>query len=65
MLGPLAPLWLGTVLRAVHMSAPSLWVRVALAVLEALVMEEEPGRGSECLLNQHFFDSVHGSGVEG
>ncbi len=51
----------------VHMSAPALWVWVALAVCEALVMEEEPGRGSECLLNQHFFDSValESSGVEG
>ncbi len=54
MLGPLAPLWLGTVLRAVHMSAPALWVWVGLAVLEALVMEEEPGRGSECLLKSAF-----------
>ncbi len=68
-LGPLAPLCLGicTALRAVHMSAPALWVWMALAVCEALVMEEEPGRGSECLLNQHFFDSValENSGVEG
>ncbi len=31
MLGPLAPLWLGTVLRALHMSAPALWVWVDLA----------------------------------
>ncbi len=67
MLGPLAPLDSALALRAVHMSAPALWVWVDLAVCEALVMEEEPGRGSECLLNQHFFDSValENSGVEG
>ncbi len=38
-------------------STSVLWVWVDLAICEALVMEE-PGRGSECLLNQHFFDSV-------
>ncbi len=59
MLGHLAPLCLG-----MHcalycpMSAPALWVWMASAVCEALVMKEDPGRGSECLLNQHFFDSV-------
>ena len=45
-------------LRTIHMSAPALWVWVALAVCEALVMEEESGRDSECLLDQHFFDSA-------
>ena len=49
--GTLAPLP-GTA----HCLAPGLCVWVALAVCEALVMEEESGRSSECLLDQHFFD---------
>ncbi len=31
---------------------------LALRSCPHVCMEEEPGRGSECLLNQHFFDSV-------
>ncbi len=56
---------LGTTLRA-HCLAPALWVWVALAVCEALILEEESGQGSKCLLDQHFFNSVEleNSGVE-
>ena len=35
---------LGTTLRA-HCLAPALWVWVALAVCEALILEEESGQG--------------------
>ncbi len=46
--------------------APAQRVWVVLAVCEALYLEKESGRGSECLLHQHFFDSVklEKSGIE-
>ena len=49
-----------------HCLALALWVWVDIAVCEALVMEEESRRGSECFLDQYFFDSVaiKNSGVE-